>query len=212
MQTTALSKNASKRTAGERERDYPEIAKMYLQGETQADIAREISSKRHYSLSRAQIAFDLKKIKGRWLESSLVDFDQIKAKELAKIDVLERAYWEGWDRSCKNQEETQAEKVEDKNAAGNPSYSRTKAKKIEKNRDGDVTFLHGVQWCIDQRCKIFGLLAPQRLQVDWREEAKKAGVDPSIAFNDIVAKYVEEARANRSDMDGDDGSRGVERS
>jgi hypothetical protein len=70
------------------------------------------------------------------------------AVELAKIDHLEREYWAAWRDSKEPGEITSARP------------GRVTVKRV--SRDGNPTFLDGVAWCIEQRCKIFGLYTPSK--------------------------------------------------
>ena len=70
------------------------------------------------------------------MKSSVSDFNQRKAEELAKIDNVEREAWVAWTTSKGNQ---------------------TPA--------GDPRFLQNVQWCIQKRCKILGLDAAEKLML-----------------------------------------------
>jgi len=141
---------APKRTTFEREKDLLGISRQYLQGITQAEIGQGLG------LSQQQISYDLKALRKRWLNSSVVNIDEAKAKELARVDHLEREYWDAWEKS-KNPHKTTASKKVD-------------GEQIEKTIQGetgtgDPRFLAGVQWCIDKRCRIFGLDAPARTDV-----------------------------------------------
>lgn len=132
--------NTRKRTKGERERDYAIIARLYLEGKTHQEIAEYISDRpdTSYTLTRQAITKELKKLRETWLTTSLVNVNEKRAEELAKIDRLEREYWDAWEAS-------QAE-----------------------SDDGDPRYLQGVQWCISRRIKIFGLDAPKRTESDVR--------------------------------------------
>jgi hypothetical protein len=77
-------------------------------------------------LSQQQISYDLRMVQGAWIESAIRSFALKRAEEIAKIGQLEHDYWEAWQES--------------------------KAKLIEP----DPVFLEGVQWCIKQRCAIYG--------------------------------------------------------
>jgi hypothetical protein len=74
-------------------RDRAEIARLYLQRRTQAEIAAQPG------MSRQQVGYDLGAVRQGWLESSLTDFNARKAEELARIDRLEREYWDAWQAS-----------------------------------------------------------------------------------------------------------------
>lgn len=72
------------------------------------------------------------------------------ARELAKINQIEATYWEAWERSCGTRTRTVAEE------------RRGRADAIVERivcEDGcsRASFLAGVQWCIDRRCKLLCL-------------------------------------------------------
>jgi hypothetical protein len=143
------------------------MADLYLQGWLQADIAEEVG------VSGATVSRDLKVLQSKWLASALVDFNEAKSQELAKIDRLEREYWHAWARSCENAEQMTQE--------GTPD-SVEKVKKTSKGQAGDPRFLQGVQWCIERRCKILGVDAPERHEIgepgafdpaEWKKKAEE---------------------------------------
>ena len=75
----------------------------------------------------------LQEAQKNWLKNTVHDVNILKARELQKIDAMELVYWDGWRRSM------------DSPAA----YAM----------HGDVRFLNGIQWCVEQRCKILGISA-----------------------------------------------------
>lgn len=150
-----------RRSNGQLARDRRRTADLYLQGWLQADIAKELGN------SPATVSRDIKFLQSEWQQSALVDIDAAKAKELAKVDRLEREYWEAWERSCQDAETVtqktkgvvQRKQDEDgKFVAERPA----EATKTSKGQAGDPRFLQGVQWCIDKRCKILGIDAPMK--------------------------------------------------
>ena len=122
---------------------------MYLQGRTQTDIAEEVG------VDQSTVSRDIAALQEAWRESSLVDIDEAKARELAKVDRLEREYWDAWERSCED-----AETLRQEGSSEKPS----KVVKTSHPRNGDPAFLRGVQWCIERRCKIIGVDAPSELK------------------------------------------------
>ena len=148
---------APKRTAFQIERDRRDIADMYLQGWTQVRIAEHLSDDedREYTLSQQMISYDLKKLQEAWQASALVDIDAVKARELAKVDRLEREYWDAWGRSCAPAVTTRQE-----GKAVEGGVERIVSTSVARN--GDPRFLQGVQWCIERRCKILGIDAPEK--------------------------------------------------
>jgi hypothetical protein len=200
----ALGKRGAKRTGPEREADIILEARMYLEGYSQKEIADHICDIRHYNISAQQVSQDMKKVRTRWLDSQLRDFDAAKAQELSKIDNLEREYWEAWRKSLKKAEEIYSEKeegtVQPGDAQGKPAgpgkpiYSKSKVKKKETQTFGEPRYLEGIRWCIDKRCKIFGLDAPSKVNINWRDEARMAGIDPDKFENELVEQFVSAAK------------------
>lgn len=191
----------AKRTKGERETDLIEIAELYLKGETMQSIATQISAQRHYSIGRSTIYNDLQVLHARWKESQLVDFDAAKAKELTRIDKLESEYWFAWSRSLRQSEEILTERIQDNlQNQGNAGvgHVREKVKKREITTYGDPRYLQGVQWCIDKRCKIFGLDAPKQVEINWRDEARLAGYDPDQLEDGLVQEFVDAAKQGKT--------------
>ena len=142
--------SAPKRTEFEREAQLVEIKDLYLRGETQMSIAAK------FGLSQGQISRDLAKIQRRWRESSLVDINEAKQRELERIDTLEREYWQAWEASKGEQQRSTASKEGD----------RSRAQIVKYESAGDPRFLAGVQWCVEQRCKILGLHAAVKSDIN----------------------------------------------
>lgn len=144
---------APRRTRIQREKDLLLISEMYLRGKTQAEIGDVIG------MSQQQISYDLKILRNRWLAQSVANIDEIKARELAKVDHLERTYWESWKRSLEDftVKTTKARKTRQVD-------SGEKIVKVE-GRNGDPRYLQGVQWCVNKRCEILGLNAPSGLEL-----------------------------------------------
>lgn len=123
------------------------MADLYLQGWLQVDIAAELG------INQSTVSRDLKALHKVWLKAALLDFNEAKARELAKVDRLEREYWRAWQRSCEDAETMRQE--------GDAS-GVDKIVKTAKGQAGDPRFLSGVQWCIEKRCKILGIEAAQK--------------------------------------------------
>jgi len=154
-----------RRSKSQKVRDRRRIADLYLKGWLQVDIAEEVG------LSSPTVSRDLKALQAEWLKSSLMDFDEAKAREIAKIDRLEREYWTGWQRSLKDEETI---KEEGSATASKPS----KVTKTRKGQAGDPRFLDGVLKCVDRRCKIIGVDAAVKVAVhgtfdpvEWKRKA-----------------------------------------
>ena len=136
----------------QREQRLANIAKLYLMGQTQAAIGRQ------FGVSQPQICYDLKIVRTRWLESSIRNFDDAKAEELAKIDRVEAEFWAAWDRSQKIKQVTSTKRKEPKDAS-------TEVGVRKEEQAGDPRFLDGVLKCIQKRCEILSLDAPSKLSL-----------------------------------------------
>ncbi len=180
-----------KRRPAQIAKDRKIIGRMYLRGMLQSEIAEKTG------LSQPQVSRDLKGLHKEWLRSALVDFNEAKSKELAKIDMLEVTYWQGWLRSLKDAEKSITEKTtNDVEKKANEKETKiinlghSKARIEHKGQTGDPRFLTGIQWCIEKRCAIIGINAAIKI----------APTDPSgqhaLTFNVTI-----EANGNQPDSE-----------
>ena len=165
-----------RRSAAQLARDRRKTADLYLQGWLQADIAGFLG------ISQSTVSNDLKALQGQWLQSALLDFDEAKARELAKVDRLEREYWAAWERSCEAEEmvtqrtKGDVERWQDDESGKFVASRPADVTKARKERIGDPRFLQGIQWCIDRRCKILGVDAAQKVNIGGKVQL--VGIDP----------------------------------
>lgn len=145
----------NKRSPSQEARDKRKIAKLYLEGHTQFVIAEKCK------LSQGMISNILASLRKEWQESSLLDMDERKLIELNKIDKLEVEYWAAWKRSRRNAV-TVVEKELGFDTIGGEVVSKNEITTHTKGQVGDKKFLDGVEWCIERRCKIFGIDAPKK--------------------------------------------------
>jgi transcriptional regulator with XRE-family HTH domain len=143
---------APKRTAFERERDLERTASLYLKGKTQQEIADEIG------VSRQQVGFDIQTVQRRWRESTVINLDEAKQRELARIDELERTYWQAWEKSTGERTKTKQEKT-----GGDGGQAKASVEK--ETLHGNPAFLTGVFNCVQERCRILGLYAPTKQEL-----------------------------------------------
>jgi len=128
------------------------VAELYLRGMYQYQIAQELDT------SEATVNADLKAVQKAWLSSSVRNFDEARAQEVAKIDQAEREYWRAWVRSQEPApDEPQFYPV------GSPGSEAGQPRLWVK--PGDPRFLQGVERCVERRCKLLGLDAPQKFDV-----------------------------------------------
>lgn len=136
---------------------------LYLQGRTQASIAAALG------VTQGQISHDLSAIRRAWVKDAVRDFDELKSRELAKIDNLEVTYWQAWTDSQRDIESETEQLRGGRLVKGERGESdKIQPASIDKTKrtqeqTGDPRFLQGVQWCIEKRCKILGLDAPDKV-------------------------------------------------
>jgi hypothetical protein len=153
------------------------VASLYLQGKFQEEIAKVVK------VDRGTISRDLKAVQQEWLKSGVMDLSAAKAREVAKLDEVERQAWVAWEQSRKD-----AEIMEVTGTAQGGEGKPDKVKKITKGQAGDSRFLGIILDCVNRRCEILGLDAPKRLE--------HGGIDGGpihIQLND--EQIIERARA-----------------
>ena len=142
------------------------VSKLYLSGMPMFKVAIELDC------STSQVSRDLKWLRKQWLESSVANISEIIAKELAKIDNLEKEYWEAWQKSKEDFEKKRKK------------YQNRELKELINEEvivQGDPRFLQGVERCIKRRCEVLGLDKPQKLDhtTDGKEISQSVIILPS---------------------------------
>lgn len=169
---------ANKFNKQQREAHLLTVAEQYLAGQPQSAIAEKVG------VNQSTISRYLRTLQTRWQAQAQEAFEAKLARELARIDRLEREHWEAWARSQQD-----AETVRQKQT-GKGDTAKVEAEKTTRGQVGDPRFLDGIQWCIEQRLKIMGAYAPTKLEVrDWRDEARKDGIDPDALKERLVAEF-----------------------
>ena len=75
------------RTNDQKLHDRAILAEKYLQGHRIADIAPELG------ISVAQVYVDLQIIREQWAASAILNLNEAKNRELARIDLIEKELW-----------------------------------------------------------------------------------------------------------------------
>jgi hypothetical protein len=152
----------AKRSKSQKIRDRRLIASLYLKGEYQSDIAAQVG------ISQGQVSKELAVLQADWRASTLIDINEAKARELAKIDALELVYWQAWERSQLDAESeiTKMQGTPPKPNEQNPVPAKMETQKRREGQSGNPAFLKGVEWCINKRCEIIGVNAPVKQEID----------------------------------------------
>jgi hypothetical protein len=121
------------------------VAARYVRGETQWEIARA------FEVDQKTISNDLAAIRKEWLADAVRSVDEVKARELAKIDECEAQAWRAWTKSQENAETLRAR------VRGKGEDARPETEKVTKGQAGDPRFLDLVLKCVEKRCLILGV-------------------------------------------------------
>jgi hypothetical protein len=135
-----------------------QVAELFLRG-----IKRQGVLARRLGVDRSTVSRDLKALNARWKEAAVRDLDAAKGQELEHIDQLQREYWSAWEESKQGHETTTTEQT---TGGGG---DRTRAAIRKEDQHGDPRYLAGVQWCIEQRCKLLGLHAPTETRLTGKD-------------------------------------------
>ncbi len=139
------------------------VSELYRKGNSLNQVTAIISEKLRPGAKpycKATICADLKRIRQEWRTARLSNMDEKVEHELAVIDQAEAAAWEGWERSIGKYT------VKTQETGGGPQGPVNKESIKTEHLAGDPRFLQMVQDCIDKRCKILGLYAAIKSEVD----------------------------------------------
>ncbi|WP_114752321.1 hypothetical protein [Pleomorphovibrio marinus] len=158
------------RSKPELERDKNFVAEHYLKGYSVRAIALMLS--KHVGIEKyvsyRTIHNDLNKLLKEWEKDRIDDINKQKLIELEKINKLERTYWMAWDKSIEDYEKKSKKLMgqvgTDKD--GNPiKPTQQEIQTINMVNFGNPAYLSGVEKCIERRCRILGIDAPERIDV-----------------------------------------------
>lgn len=150
-----------------------QIAGLYIRGYSPEQIVRRIGCE------PADVKRCLTIARKHWKKRATKAYDDLLAHEVAKLDEVERAAWDGWDRSLR--EEVQAVNEESEGPKGPTVKTGTR----RTTKAGSPAFLQTIAATVKQRCELLGLTkgeadstaddAPEvvELVIDTREEAEE---------------------------------------
>jgi len=167
-----------------REQQLAEVAARYVRGMSQWKIGKELG------ITQQQVSYDLKIVRQRWLESSIRDFDEARAVEVAKIDDAELEFRAAWERSQCLRKVTSS-----KTKTGRDSSVEDGIR--EEEQAGDPRFMDGVLKCIHMRSELLGLNAAKKISV---LDADGNNYGPFLTEDDrrnrLLAAFLEQGTAS----------------
>lgn len=132
------------------------VAARYLKGQTMRDIAVELAASTGRKHNHTTIWRDVQALIDEWQAARLHNMNQALELELEKINRAEFQAWTGWEISLRER----TKKVAEKQAGGRGPSEKTSMTKEEST--GDPRYLTIILNCIERRCKLLGLDAPEK--------------------------------------------------
>jgi hypothetical protein len=157
-----------------------QIAELWLQQVSETKIAAEMEIDRktvHYHLEST--------IWPLWRENMRSKL----AVDLAKVGLIEKVAWARFD----SLEPAETHEVIEQSLLENGTEPQTVKNIIRRvTRNGEVSWLHVIQWCLEFRAKIHGHFAPTRHHVDNGGELRVAGMTPTEVDTKMLKRLMEQ--------------------
>ena len=125
-----------------------EVARLRLRGHSMQEIAGLLG------VSKTSIHDDLVALRAEWRDERVTYTDLERTEQLAKLNEIERESWGAWEFSKRT--------AEKKVMTNSKKFGRTK-QVTRASQHGDPRFLEQIGKCIERRCKILGLDAPEKV-------------------------------------------------
>jgi hypothetical protein len=175
-----------------------QVAEYRLQGMANFEIAELVH------VSPSQISRDLKCISKEWAKERIEDINQIKEKELHKLDLIEKRAWKSWERSCdvKTKKSMKKKGTAFKEETGKTKIVGNDSEQTftEEQQIGDPRYMTIILDCIAKRSKILGYEAAQKVDLTSKGEKIKSGAIIFMPSNGReVVETVPESSENVSD-------------
>lgn len=190
LQDTMPRNGGPRRTELQKAHHRDEIARRYLRGESQASIGRDLS------LSQQQVSADLKWLGLEWQRRASANIIDLRAEQLAKLDLLERTFWVAWDASLEGRQMdlVEYEQLDDLQhpATACPlkvgRWAKIRTKAVRSTGEANPAYLEGVRRCIELRIRLLGLSASQVLySVLYEEHRSRSRLAFVTSDDNIVA-------------------------
>lgn len=163
------------------------IITHYLKGNTMDRVAQIMKEETGHKISTSTVSKYVAEAVETWKRNKETLLTNHVVTELEKINRVEAAAWEGWERSVKAMTSVRSKKTPLKHSENcgkseiseNPKKKTVKASKIAENplntvevtdetkqSAGDPRFFATIQWCVEYRCKLLGNDAPIKIETN----------------------------------------------
>ncbi len=176
----------------------------------------------NYTISKEMVILDSKEIMLRWQTSALKDAGAWFDKEMLSLDKLEAEYWDAWERSKARARFVETQRVEYGDQPMNPNEAsipeetleavdeyleqdahgkrrkkrqvppRTIVSVTDNPMDGNPVYLQGIERVIAIKLKMLGIGQTSNVNINWKREAEKTGVDPDALMDKMVEGFLKE--------------------
>ena len=145
-----------------------QVADLNLQGLKNFEIAEILK------VSPSQICLDLKAISKEWRDQRVSDIDEVKSRELSKLDLIEKKAFAEYERS----KEAKTKKSMKKRGVSVKDEKDNKTKILgndseqtftEEQQLGDPRYMTIILECISKRAKIIGYEAAQKVSLGFSD-------------------------------------------
>lgn len=152
-----------------------QVVELYLQGYRQWQIAERTLT------DQATVSRDIKHVREEWLNRAVGDYNELLNREIEAIAQLQVTYRQAWERSLRKKARRTIRTV-----PVSKQSNETVDKEVERTTEqsyGDPRYLQGIQWCIEMRCKLEGLLKadPGQTLLTERPYLVVEGIDVGLA-------------------------------
>lgn len=131
---------------------------MYLRGHTFRAMVKALAGE-GIRTNVATIHGDVKRLREQWKEERKANFESALAVELEKLDAVEAAAWDAWEKSGREFYTRTKQKGHPSNQNGVITITTVGAETttFEQDGPGDPRFLLIITRCSEQRSRLLGL-------------------------------------------------------
>lgn len=161
--------------------DRVKIAAMILQGDSQDEIAKALSTSER-TTTQQMVSYDLKAIKKDWADRytiTLENLNQARGEQMAKLEYLYKQNVLGWNRSKDEKKFSQSKKEKTK------SGEKESAAVERVSQIGDQSFLAGAREIVKEENKLLGLYPPERHELTG---ANGGPIETTSARESLISK------------------------
>lgn len=196
-----------KRTEEERARDRALMADMFARGYKTSEIVKLLNEQYpiEKQVSLRTIEADVTRLMMEWRAESVQNIAMEHAKQLLRLQAIERELWQAWDKSKGIKEIIITEAIaggkDDKD--GNLAGKKRRVQTRREQNIGDPRYLEATMKVIEIRNKLLGLNQPERMEIEMikgmsNDDLEKLIRTTSAAIDALAANTIDAVYAGNS--------------